>query len=286
MGGNRQRNAWCPEWLIDGALNAGFAVALAEYTLLVPKNAHEIIADVKDLFKFVETDLNTKLEAVGTQRIDTSNIVVAGTSAGGYVAYLSSMYASIKPKALVPIFAMGGNYLSDHYVVPKTEQFFLEIPFFPSDAYFRSILDLPPTAHVTNTATLDPTKDPRIAFYPYTLQTATTLDFITGIPGLSKQLAQLPEEERAAVVPASAIPLFPQLADSTSFPPTFFLHGDEDTAVKVEESRAMWQKLVDAGVECELYEKKGATHGFDNAMWEEKDEVTKRVVKFLLRHVE
>jgi acetyl esterase/lipase len=47
-------------------------------------------------------------------------------------------------------------------------------------------------------------------------------------------------------------------------PPFLFLHGTDDTTIPIDQSRAMVQKLRDAGVMAEIYEAPGAAHGFFN----------------------
>jgi acetyl esterase/lipase len=47
-------------------------------------------------------------------------------------------------------------------------------------------------------------------------------------------------------------------------PPFLLLHGTDDTTVPFEQSVAMMKKLQAAGVEAELFEAKGAKHGFFN----------------------
>ena len=43
--------------------------------------------------------------------VDSSAIAVAGASAGGLCAYLAVMHVSPKPRALLSLYAMGGDFL-------------------------------------------------------------------------------------------------------------------------------------------------------------------------------
>jgi acetyl esterase/lipase len=47
-------------------------------------------------------------------------------------------------------------------------------------------------------------------------------------------------------------------------PPFLFLHGTNDMVVPIEQAKMMQRKLREAGVQAELYEAPGATHGFFN----------------------
>lgn len=49
---------------------------------------------------------------------------MTGSSAGGYLAYLSALYASPRPKALATIYGVGGDLLSDHFVKGKAVSLF------------------------------------------------------------------------------------------------------------------------------------------------------------------
>jgi len=84
-----------------------------------PATGHDIIDDIKDIFRFISGELNSKLSAAaaaanGTMArfgVDPNAIAVAGSSAGGQATYWSAMHVSPKPKAIVLLYAMGGDYL-------------------------------------------------------------------------------------------------------------------------------------------------------------------------------
>lgn len=96
------------------------AFVSAEYTLLAPATGHDILADVKDLFRFLESNVNrhirTAYDADPSRanlafQIDSHSLAVAGSSAGGLCAYLAALHASPKPKAVVSLYGMGGDML-------------------------------------------------------------------------------------------------------------------------------------------------------------------------------
>ena len=84
-----------------------------------PATGHEIVHDIQDLFKFILRDLcayfltQEYTESAGGQpfSIDPYALAVAGSSAGGLCAYLAAMHANPKPRALLGLYAMGGNLL-------------------------------------------------------------------------------------------------------------------------------------------------------------------------------
>lgn len=78
-----------------------------------PATGHDIIADIKDLFWFLSTELNTLLpSSCNTDfRIDAESIVVSGSSAGGLCSYLAAIHATPKPKGVLSLYGQGGDFL-------------------------------------------------------------------------------------------------------------------------------------------------------------------------------
>jgi hypothetical protein len=103
----------------QGRLSArGIIFISADYRLLPKGTGHDLLADVKDAIRFVAGDLNAQLDQTDAglslssrSRIDPSSIGVAGTSAGGYCAYLCAIHAVPKPKAILSLYGMGGDFL-------------------------------------------------------------------------------------------------------------------------------------------------------------------------------
>ena len=104
--------------------SAGIVFITADYRLIPPSTGHEIVEDIKDLFcHLASSDFNDQVrkhferENVRTSSetatfvIDPARLAVAGNSAGGLCAYLAVMHATPKPRAIVALYAMGGNFL-------------------------------------------------------------------------------------------------------------------------------------------------------------------------------
>lgn len=106
------------------------------------------------------------------------------------------------------------------------------------------------------------------------LQEATFLDHLTGEHGLTKRLREL-EAPTLADVPQQHRALFPQAGLGETFPSTCLVHGTDDSAVLIGESRALRDQLEHTGVSCRLFEVAGAEHSFDYSEGHEKllDEV-------------
>jgi acetyl esterase/lipase len=72
----------------------------------------------------------------------------------------------------------------------------------------------------------------------------------------------------------------PVLNIDAHYPPTFLLHGDEDTDVPVEQSKDMYRALTDKNIKTQIYIQQKGGHGFDGA-WKNTPDEFGRVVEFL-----
>ncbi len=78
----------------DHAIDAGFVFVSPDYTLLSPHTGHDMLADVKDLVSWIDTHLAAEIKSYV---VDTKSIVVSGSSAGGYLAYLTVCAKNVLP---------------------------------------------------------------------------------------------------------------------------------------------------------------------------------------------
>ena len=93
-------------------MEANYVFISADYTLLAPATGHDLLDDIKDLFCYLQKDLNGDLKSNGSDiSIDPSAMVVSGTSAGGLCAYLAALHAIPKPKGVLSMYGQGGDLL-------------------------------------------------------------------------------------------------------------------------------------------------------------------------------
>ncbi|KAF8815572.1 alpha/beta-hydrolase [Phlegmacium glaucopus] len=272
--GNRRE--FFPAWLQKRANSLGYAFISADYQLLLPATGHDVLSDVQDVFKFVTE--NNIAHRKTTFEIDPEKIIVAGGSAGGALAHLAAGHiSSPKPKGVLSLYSMGGDFFTPHWLHLKTKPFFMGRPLL-DPANSKNLLypfpeGLPaPTSDapaVINPATGLPT-EPRMAFSLLTIQLGNWLDYYTGEfnPSLSGILrdaldANVPRLSLRDLVPERHRPLFPTFLDNSSWPPTLMLHGTADTAVSIHSSRRLKLLLTKAGVSVELIEIEGKEHLFD-----------------------
>ncbi|KAH9480737.1 putative carboxylesterase M8 [Psilocybe cubensis] len=294
--GNRE--SWFPTWLYRRVISLGYAFLSADHRLLPPATGHEIVQDLKDLFYFLST---TEVSIHPYKfKLDTNKIAVSGSSAGGLCAYLAAMHCSPKPKAIVSMYGMGGNFLTPHYFTPKEKPFFRGRDLLDPADFSDYLYPFP-------NGPLPPLSESHLAYHPQTyripgypankrmllsrlyLQLGVYLDYYTGMhqPSLSLSLRQhTVEDTPGRLVAPEHHSLFPQLqmTGENPWPPTMLLHGKLDTAVPVGESRYLKDLLLSANVPVELVEFDEQEHNFDyqpdaEERWAEKFDGVKYFLK-------
>lgn len=301
------RRSWFPTWLKSRLSARGIIFISADYRLTPPGTVYNILTDVKDAIAFVAGDLNVQLDQElanldsGSHfRIDPTSIGVAGTSAGGYCAYLCAIYAVPKPKVVLSLYGMGGDLLTDQYLAPKTQPFFrgrelLDPAQFseymhPFDS-LKSTSDSPLVYHPQSYHIPGYPANPRMLISRLYLQLGVSLDYITGQhePSLSVTLRKAIHTEDPfdeALISDHKI-IFPQFNVTSDWPPTYLIHGTSDTAVLPRESRNLHSLLLKADVEVVLEELPGREHSFDyqpGAELENEGSLND-IVQFLIRHL-
>ncbi|KAJ4469353.1 Alpha/Beta hydrolase protein [Lentinula lateritia] len=315
------RTNFFPKWLQKRINDAGFAFVSADYRLIPTGSitAHDILEDVKDAFAFLRSKrFEAALDSLDVEgklpfskfRIDPRRIAAAESSAGGTCAYFAATHVEPKPAAILSVFGMGGDILNAQYLTPKTEPFLRGRPLldpsrskdyiYPlSPSVSSDILSDSPMAFHPPTATLPALPaNPRMPLALLYLQLGTYLDYYTGehAPSLSDTLrVALPSPNVQSnpgmkkIILRKHIPIqhhaiFPQLNVSPSWPPVFLLHGAEDTAVPVTESKNMYATLKWAGVETKIKIVDGEDHFFDQIpdAEEKYGQVFDEAAKFLI----
>ncbi|KAI5836279.1 alpha/beta-hydrolase [Schizophyllum commune Tattone D] len=278
------RSSWFPTWLHARLSTTGIALISADYRLLPPAAGHEILEDVCDALAFVTNGgLNTRLSAWNAGfSVDCNAVAVAGTSSGGLCAYLAAAHGKTRgaasPKALLSMYGMGANFLTPHYLTPKTEPFFRGRELLDPDSFADflhpragrlSPISVSPLAyHPNDSSTPGYPANPRMQLARLYLQMGNFLDYYTGQhePSLSAALLELNGEvSNEDAVPAQHRRLFPQFNVSSPWPPTLICHGENDTAVPLAESVCLRDLLHEAGAPVNLRVITGREHSFDYA---------------------
>ncbi|KAJ7643800.1 alpha/beta-hydrolase [Roridomyces roridus] len=282
------RTSWFPHWIKARMVAAGFAFISAEYRLLPSATVHDIIDDIKDLFAFLaREDTLFKTDQGVEFGVDSKRIAIAGSSAGGLCAYLAGIHAVPKPKAVLAMYAQGGNCFTPQYLVPKTEPFFLGREILdpkdftefihPNCASLPAISNSPLAYHPPTSPTPGWPANPRMPLARLYFQLGVVLDYMTGQhePSLSAELRSFLgggdsdplalQESMKARISSKHHRTIPQFNITSEFPPAFLCHGAIDSAVLPEESEHMERLLKAAGVSVRLLLVGDASHSFDYA---------------------
>ncbi|KAG7088138.1 hypothetical protein E1B28_012160 [Marasmius oreades] len=270
-----------PHWLQNRVTSTGYVFISADFRLIPtgPTTGHDVVEDIKDLFAFLrEKDFKVCRETGEEVKIDPGKVAVSGSSAGGLCAYLAASHVTPRPAALLPIFASGGDFLTPFYLNPKSEPFLRGRPLVDASMFAdyvhplaakvaSDLLSESPLTFVPGSNPPLPA-NPRMAVVFLYLQLGTYLDYYTGQyePSISASLRSLVGDSKQRLIdtiPEHHRALFPQLNVTSSWPPTYLLHGEEDTAVLVHESQNIHQLLKDAEVESTLKLVPGQDHYFD-----------------------
>jgi acetyl esterase/lipase len=213
------------------AQQRGFVLVSLGYRLAPETKLPAIIEDVKDGVNWVQGTGPELFHAA------PSRLVVAGASAGGYLALMSGFVLDPPPTAIVSYWGFGdvdGDWTTQ-----------------PSEAYHKGKLIDKDTAWSgvggeLLTATNQENGRGRATFFLYLKQTGRWVNAVSGLD---------PRVDRDRLTPFCPIRNL-----STEYPPTLMLHGTADNDVPVEQSLKMAAELKKLGVSHELITIEGGGH--------------------------
>lgn len=249
------RYAFLPHWLAKAGASRGWIFVTPDYRLMPESTAQASVEDAREAYAWVLSSLARELDC------KVGSVLVAGSSAGGYLALATAASAEVQPSALLLIYGMLNATIS-RYTTPGTNIFGRP----PVET--GSILEKYPMSETGDTRKAisadsmppNPADNPRFALVAALHVDALFLDYMTGIKGLGRVVA----EKGPSAIPDAHRNLFPLVfADLSKLPRTFLLHGRNDSAVPVEHSIEAEEKLKARGVEVVLEAPDDAEHGFD-----------------------
>lgn len=243
---------WLPLEQIEYFRRSGFSIVNIDYRLAPETKFEEIIEDIKDALNWVRT------KAIEWYDFDLNHIAVMGSSAGGYLSLLLGTM-DIRPKAIVSLYGYG-DILGQWYSEPS--EHYCQRPIINKKTAYEYIGD----KELTNG------QWERFNFYLYCRQHGVWIKEVTGIDGMND---------------STALTKYNPIHNITSeFPPTLFLHGNQDTDVPYEQSVIMCEKLMENGVEAKLITLDGADHAFDQNFHDPSvQSAFKEIVDFLRAHL-
>ncbi|KAH6871510.1 Alpha/Beta hydrolase protein [Thelonectria olida] len=249
------RYSFLPYWLVHACASRKWIFVTPEYRLIPETTAHAALEDAVDAYEWTRSSLPDLLgHPVGS-------VLLAGSSAGGYLALSTASAVVEKPAALLLIYGLhdpaGSRYTTPGFNIfgrpaIETAPVLREFPKRKQneDREIISAYALP----------ADPAEDRRFSLASALHIDALFPDYITGVDGLSREMAKRGIE----AIPEDHHRLFPlSFGNLSNIPRTMLLHGLNDSAVPVECSVQAEKKLRAAGSEVFTEFPEDGEHGFD-----------------------
>lgn len=235
-------------------LERGFVVFSIDHRLAPETKLPAIFDDVLHAWRWMH---GTGVQHFGA---DPARTLIAGASAGAYLALLAATRASPRPRAVASLWGYGD------ILAPWETQ--------ASEHYRR--MELVSREDAVASLAAPPVQDPAIGvdrsvFYLHCRQQGLWVPEVTGL-----------DAQRDAAALEQWCPLRNLGAD---FPPTVLVHGQEDTDVPHEQSALLAAAMSRAGVQHHFLSLPGAGHGFAGASPEDAAAAEREVVDFLLAQV-
>lgn len=236
-------------------LDAGYCVASIDYRLAPETKLPGIIEDLEDAFRWLRENARARLHA------DSSRIVVAGESAGGYLALTAGFRVQPRVAAVIALYGYG-DLVSSWYADPSPHARHLKSTM--TDAEMAAVEAGPPVAN---------SRDRKMKSAGYYAMTRRLGVWPIKVSGCD------PVKERTRFVPYMAAENV-----SADYPPTLLIHGNADTDVPYEQSQIMAREFTKHGVPHRLITIEGGEHGFTGGRPEEIEAAFAAVVPFLRQH--
>jgi acetyl esterase/lipase len=234
-------------------LQRGFVVVSIDYRLAPETKLPGIIEDVQDAWRWVREE--------GPKRfgIDPERMATAGGSAGGYLTLMTGFCMEPRPRALVSYFGYG-DITTPWY--SKPDAFYRRQPLVPKEEAYRCV--------GSRELAEPPGPNQRGRFYLYCRQQGIWPNEVAGHD---------PHREAQWFDPYC-----PVRNVTAKYPPTYLIHGTEDTDVPYAESKNMAAKLAAAGVAHEFITVAGAGHGLSGAKPDKVAQIARQAAEYIKTH--
>jgi acetyl esterase/lipase len=231
-----------------------YGLVSIDYRLAPEVKLPAIIDDLKDFFRWLAADGTTRFH------FDPARCVVAGGSAGGYLTLMSGLVATPRPKALVAYWGYG-DVDGPWYITPSAH--YRKSPLVNHDDALRAVGGEVKTGSGGS---------PRGTYYLYLRQNGLWCREVTGFDPETQR------KELDAYCPVRNI--------TRDYPPTFMIHGTDDTDVPYQESADMAAALAAQGVPHELFTVERGGHGLGGGDENVVAEGQARALAFVRAHLE
>jgi acetyl esterase/lipase len=230
---------WFQSWLRDYALHHNAVVVAPNHRLLPESTGLDVLSDINDFWSWLQTDLQPYLDksAPGT-KVDMTKVLAAGESAGGYLAVqsaLSNPGGLIKAAiASFPVLDIKAPWFAEPY-----EKVMLGAPMVPKEV---------------------------LAGHLETMQQGKIVTAVTPPERIQLALSMVQQGLFPKLLGEDAV-LYPmdRLDEVADVPFILVTHGESDSAVPVEGSRAFVEKAEKKfGAGKVVLTVQPGEHGFDD----------------------
>lgn len=246
-----------PPQIQELAEEKGYALVSIDYRLAPETKLPEIISDIEAAFRWLAKEGATQF------RLDPNRIVVAGGSAGGYLTLVTGYRVQPKPKALVAFWGYG-DLVGDWYSKPSKHR-----RHNPRKVTREESLQQTDGAVISDSRQR---KGNGGLIYLYCRQNGTWPKEVTGFDPVS-------EADHIA-------PFEPVRNVSKDYPPTFLIHGTEDTDVPFEQSTMMADQFKQHGVPHSLKSIEGGEHGLGGGDPSQIKNAYEAMREFIVQHLD
>ncbi|KAF4967991.1 hypothetical protein FSARC_4552 [Fusarium sarcochroum] len=239
--------AWFSKWVLDFAEEHNAIIISPNYRLLPEVKGRDIIHDMENFWTWMHSGgLERHLSSVGQSRVklNLSQNLLVGESAGGYLALQSVLSGFTRPRAIIALYPM-----VDMKAVHFTQSYqksIVGVSNYPNEVVDEFLSATSGSAAITEA-------DPPVR-----------LDSAMAVVHNGRYLELLGQEPELFVLERIEERSSSDKTGKPLFPPLFLLHGEGDSAVPVEGTRKLVEILqrVDPNTRVHVAIQPG-DHGFD-----------------------
>ncbi|MGB2823864.1 MAG: alpha/beta hydrolase, partial [Phycisphaerae bacterium] len=241
---------WVQPDLMALCRSEGYCLVSANYRLAPQVKLPQIIEDLRDLMKWVSE------KGPGLFHADAARIVVAGSSAGGYLTMMTGIIEP-RPKGLVAYYGYG-DVDGPWYTTPS--EHYRKQPLVSKEDAYKGMTPEVVTEPVRGGLN-------RGRLYLYFRQNGLWTREVTGFdPATEKHKLD---------------PYCPVRNITAKYPPIVMIHGTADTDVPCQESLDMAEQLKKHNVRHEMFVIPGAGHGLGGGNRQLADKAMARAREFI-----
>ncbi|KPM44562.1 hypothetical protein AK830_g2034 [Neonectria ditissima] len=248
------RYSFIPHWLVNACASRKWIFVTPDYRLIPETTAQSSLEDAVDAYEWVLESLPRELGC------KVGSVLVAGSSAGGYLALATAAAVTKQPSALLLIYGMLDATYST-YTTPGDNIF--GQPVFDTSSLLAEF----PIASLDDKRPVlsgyqfhEEPRDNRVELASALHIDGLFLDYMTGVKGLGRAVVK----EGAEAIPQHLKNLFPlAFGNLAKLPSTMLIHGKNDSGVPVELSIQAAEKIRAAGVRVLTEFPDDGEHGFD-----------------------